>query len=719
MTYLFDGQYYDWNWLSGPYIAVTLWLLAIGGYALLINGARLLRAAFLLCSTSLVLVMAGQGLSVAANTAWVAESLLRCSTALVPMGSAGILAFVLVHLEEHASYGWLIVLSLLTSAVQLPLILLTDWYVADVWQAEPGTLFHVEAGPLLPVLMASALLWLAVGGGLAIRQLLRGESAQDGKQLKRLLVTFAIFSLSSRDVLLAYGIVSFPLSWLFMGVGTGFLLHALLSDESINKRSLDFQAPLIVGYVLTCILCLWLVWYVIGEQATLLLALFSLVVYLFLRICLAIRDMQTRARELNPGDTPRERLIEKYAGTVQNLYTDEEIADATRETLGLGLGCRDIDLIIPSQTDFGWTTVDGAVLSEEATPNPLLSMWLADCSEPIQRSELATLGMDDMRDDVESLMAANDADILAPLVNRDEILGILILGQFPSEHSLSREELRFLTRVQEHLTSALVYAQMHQEANARVAIQKEVALAAAIQKAFVSSAELVDYGDVQVSGLWAPATQCGGDWWSVHRLPDERVLVLVGDVTGHGVAAAMVTAAAKGCYDVAQRLMGSRLDLVDLLHHLDATVRLVGADQFNMTCSASLIDTKAGTVTFANAGHVAPYICSPKENGGTKLGALVARGNPLGATDEPQYKARERSLASGDIIIWYTDGIVECTNPQKQQFGDRRMQRLLRKLDQLEPNARNVRDYIIRAVAAFQGEQPPDDDITLVVAHVA
>ena len=138
-----------------------------------------------------------------------------------------------------------------------------------------------------------------------------------------------------------------------------------------------------------------------------------------------------------------------------------------------------------------------------------------------------------------------------------------------------------------------------------------------------------------------------------------------------------------------------------------------------MTCSASLLDTKAGTVVFANAGHAAPYICTPKAGGGTKLGSLVARGNPLGATDDPVYKARERAVQSGDFIIWYTDGIVECTNSQKQQYGDRRMQRLLRNIDQLEPNARSVRDHIIRAVAAFQGDQPPDDDITLVVARVS
>ncbi|MEM9489526.1 MAG: PP2C family protein-serine/threonine phosphatase, partial [Myxococcota bacterium] len=246
----------------------------------------------------------------------------------------------------------------------------------------------------------------------------------------------------------------------------------------------------------------------------------------------------------------------------------------------------------------------------------------------------------------------------------------------------------------------------------------EVELAAAVQRAFVPSGDIIDCGSVHFSGLWAPAMQCGGDWWSVHKLPDGRVLVLIGDVTGHGVAAAMVTAAAKGCYDVAEKLMGGNFDLVQLLNLLDNAVSLVGADNLHMTCFATLLDPASGVVEYANAGHVVPYICRQREGGGVELGALVARGNPLGTRDAPVYKSKSRELASGDILIWYTDGIVECSDNNRQQFGERRLQRQLRKIDRLGPSPRAVRDHIVRAVAAFQRGQSPDDDITLVVARV-
>jgi sigma-B regulation protein RsbU (phosphoserine phosphatase) len=239
-----------------------------------------------------------------------------------------------------------------------------------------------------------------------------------------------------------------------------------------------------------------------------------------------------------------------------------------------------------------------------------------------------------------------------------------------------------------------------------------------VQAAFVPKGDLVRCGNTSFAGVYQPASRCGGDWWSVHALPGDRVLVLIGDVTGHGVAAAMVTAAAKGCYDVAQRLMGQELDVVRLLDLLDSSVRRAGGEQFYMTCFATLLDPGRGQVTYANAGHVVPYLCRPRGDGQVELDALVARGNPLGAADRAELQALTREVARGDILIWYTDGIVECTNPLGKQFGDRRMQRLLRKTAGNGASVQSIRNGLVRAVVAFQEGQPADDDITLVVGKI-
>jgi serine phosphatase RsbU (regulator of sigma subunit) len=261
---------------------------------------------------------------------------------------------------------------------------------------------------------------------------------------------------------------------------------------------------------------------------------------------------------------------------------------------------------------------------------------------------------------------------------------------------------------------------MYRETNARVELDKEVELAAVVQETFVPSQQIAKLGAVKVSGTYAPASRCGGDWWSAHALDDGRVLVLIGDVTGHGVAAAMVTAAAKGCYDVALRLMGNNVDVVQLLQLLHTAVRRTGGDEFHMTCFATLIDPERETITFANAGHVVPYICRTNSSGKATLGVLVARGNPLGASEEAaEYKAHTKPIRSGDMLVWYTDGIVECSNVEGKQFGDRRFQRALKQMTTRALEVDAFRDQMVRQALSFLSGHPADDDITLVVGKLS
>src|SRR5207244_3578667 len=121
------------------------------------------------------------------------------------------------------------------------------------------------------------------------------------------------------------------------------------------------------------------------------------------------------------------------------------------------------------------------------------------------------------------------------------------------------------------------------EAQSRVALEREVELAAAVQTAFVPAAKLGHAGPIDVFGSWEPTSRCGGDWWAMYPLGAERALIVIGDVTGHGVAAALVTAATKGACDAAVRLMGDAVDLIALMERLDGAVRRMGAGKLHLT----------------------------------------------------------------------------------------------------------------------------------------
>jgi sigma-B regulation protein RsbU (phosphoserine phosphatase) len=137
-----------------------------------------------------------------------------------------------------------------------------------------------------------------------------------------------------------------------------------------------------------------------------------------------------------------------------------------------------------------------------------------------------------------------------------------------------------------------------------------------------------------------------------------------------------------------------------------------------MTCFAAILDPAHRELRFVSCGHPAPYLCRPTDTA-TQLHALVGRGNPLGAKAPGAVRVQHRPLEAGDLVVWYTDGVVEAQDPAGAPFGDRRLQHLLKKLDRPRLTPSIVHELVHRGVAAHRAGRPLADDETLVVAQLA
>ncbi len=717
MDALVNPTNYTFSILCVPFLVAALIVAIASIYVLFLRGARLLRSSFLTVASGGFGLTMSFAVSSVATAPQAAEAVFRLGLALIPISSVGALAFALIISQELSRYRLLLAAAMTLCVPQVVLVLSTDVYIQGVYQTDLG-LYHYRAGPLFWLYLLNPGIWMAVSLALCGRALKAEVDQRRRRQLRTVLLAFGLFVMCLSDTPLAYGMGGYPLAWLSLSAGLLLTLRSVLLEERLEARPLDARVPLALLYLIGATVGVWGLWYAIAALPLLIKLALVLLLYAVLRVIIAIGAI-VRRPNASLTNSLLDRLVEQYATRVQKLRTVDEIASLSREMLQLGLGCERVDLLLPSRRDYSWRTLSGKTLSEAATPDPLILSWFLDNPGPITGEDLQTRRLGDSREALERLFTANRAELIAPLASRDDMVGMLVIAGFTHTDSLPTEERRFLERIQEYAAVALDYAHMHREANARVELYRQMELAATVQSAFVPDGDRLDFGAVVLSGIWAPASQCGGDWWWGHQLPDGRVLVLIGDVTGHGVSSAMVTAAAKGCYEVAQRLMGADLDVVQLLELLDASVRLVGGDDFHMTCFASLLDPATGQVTYANAGHLVPYTCRPREDGTIKLSVLSARGTPLGAGTKVGHKAHTKTLHDGDLLVWYTDGIVECVNSSGQQFSDRRLQRLLRKLDPATLDPHLVRDQIVRAVLAFQGGLRADDDITLVVARLA
>jgi sigma-B regulation protein RsbU (phosphoserine phosphatase) len=186
---------------------------------------------------------------------------------------------------------------------------------------------------------------------------------------------------------------------------------------------------------------------------------------------------------------------------------------------------------------------------------------------------------------------------------------------------------------------------------------------------------------------------------------------VIGDVTGHGVPAAMITATAKAACDVARSVYGEQLGVAKLLETMNTAIFHSARRRLLMSCFAAIIDPKTGTMEFSNAGHNFPYILRDG-----KLSSVIARGSRLGDLDGSTYEVKTTKLEAGDVIVLYTDGVTESESESGELYSDRRFRHSIERNGEL--SAANLRDILISELDAHCGMVGRRDDITLVVGRI-
>jgi len=252
------------------------------------------------------------------------------------------------------------------------------------------------------------------------------------------------------------------------------------------------------------------------------------------------------------------------------------------------------------------------------------------------------------------------------------------------------------------------------EANARLEerqkeIEDELALAARVQQSLAPKS--IVWGGVQVDTYFRPVRRIGGDFGLVSPQDDQHLNLLVFDVSGHGIGAALV---ANRLYSETMAQLRARSSLSDMLRQLNRFVmQNLGGSVFFFTVAAARLDRGARRMVFAGAGHPPGMVVSP----GQEPRLLESRSMVLGAL--PDAVAVEATLDvdldPGDRIVLYTDGITDVFDSRGEVLGVPGVQKFVREASLL-PFA-EMKQGILDRVAAWR-EGPPSDDVSLVLVEV-
>jgi serine phosphatase RsbU (regulator of sigma subunit) len=625
------------------------------------------------------------------------------------MAAAGGAGFQFRLLGKHRQARWFVWFGVALSAAWVIVGATTDAAVTGVrWL--PAGLWYANAGPYAWLALLSTIV-IATPGFVALALAAwRSRPGPSRRQMRLVLLANVVTYAGLTDVALAYDIGMFPLGWLLSGAGSVLVARALVTEDLLRVRAVDTTAPRIVLHLAGAILLGWVTLRLTPGDAPWWIATIVVAVsFVSVRVTIAVIGLI--ARGARGSDNTLDRLLAQLVQRARPLEREPEIAALAIDVIQLGLGER-VDVLLAASEDYGWTTATGDKLADEAAPDPLLGAWLAEHRRVLFADDVAI--PDDLSASVAGLFDRNGARALVPIANNDELLALALLPA--TARRLRSRELAFFERACGRLGEAIIHARMAQRAAERAMIARQVELAATLQQQLLPGSGTQVHNQVTVVGSWVPATRCAGDFWGVYPLGKRAMLVAIGDVTGHGVASATVTAAATSAVEVVVRRGGEALDLTDLVTAVDAAVRRVGGGQLTMTCFAAILDPTAEEVRFVSCGHTTPYLCRARDGADLELQALVGRGNPLGGGSATP-KVQHKPLRAGDLVVWYTDGVIEAQDPSGEPFGDRRLQRMLRRIDKshLAPSA--VHAMIHAGVAAHRSGKPRNDDETLVVAQ--
>ncbi|MCZ2099457.1 MAG: SpoIIE family protein phosphatase [Anaerolineae bacterium] len=296
--------------------------------------------------------------------------------------------------------------------------------------------------------------------------------------------------------------------------------------------------------------------------------------------------------------------------------------------------------------------------------------------------------------------------LTAPMLNpQQKIIGVVQLLNKIGGAFTPRDE-RLLAAMTSQAAISIENARLYQQEMAQQLIQRELDTAHAIQASFLPD-ELPQHPAWDIAALWQPVRSVAGDFYDFYPLNDGRLGVVMADVSGKGIPAALFMALC-----VTMLRFGMNLGLPPREAVRLTNERLIADQRSRMFATAfvSYVDLDGGRLEFANAGHN-PALVYRAATGAVET--LTAQGVALGVFEAAPYQPQIGHLSAGDVLVLYTDGITEAINADEDEFGEDRLRALI--AAHAGGSARALADRVIEAVAAFVGDADAYDDATLVV----
>ena len=288
-----------------------------------------------------------------------------------------------------------------------------------------------------------------------------------------------------------------------------------------------------------------------------------------------------------------------------------------------------------------------------------------------------------------------------------EALGIIQLDT-SDRKQFAQEDLDVLAAVACQAAIAIQNAQMHESLLERERVNRDLKLAEQVQKRFLPQSVPAIPG-FEFFAHYDPAYEVGGDYYDFVPLPGNRLAIALGDVSGKGVAAALMMAKFSG--DTRYCILTENSPAA-AANELNTLLFSAAIEEKFITLSLSVLDTEKRTLAIASAGHLPVMI---RRSNGTvdEIGEEIA-GFPLGIIPDGDYKQTEVSLNPGDVVAIFSDGVTDARNLREELYDSRDKRRVIKKLAETTGGPEAVGRALLQDIREFSAGHTQVDDITLI-----
>ncbi len=309
-------------------------------------------------------------------------------------------------------------------------------------------------------------------------------------------------------------------------------------------------------------------------------------------------------------------------------------------------------------------------------------------------------------DDVFKFFDMIKAKVFSPMIVQGKIKGFLIVGKKLNNEDFSSANIEFIEALGNGGIVAIENDRLFKEELEKKKMESEMNLGLEIQQNLMPK-QIPQINGYTLAGKSIPSRAVGGDYFDFVKLSDSETLIIIADVSGKGLPAALLMANVQAAIRVLAPLKLSLKEIVKRINYL--VFQNTSADKF-ITFFGGILNHSTNTFTYINAGHNPPILV----NSNNEVNMLTNGGLILGFMEEsPEYFIGEVSLSSGDLICMFTDGVTEAQDKHNNEFSEERLLAFVlqnHNLDSVE-----FLNLLIEEVLSFSGNSTLYDDVTSVI----